>query len=463
LLWICCIFSHQSRGQTLTLSAGYNTLPKKLFGAFVAKNSQNELVIIGGCAATTSSISHGCSNGVSNTYSWDISNSAVFTEQSASISSSFPSAWSPSIGYPFPIYNDIMFIAYYDALYKYDTINKAWLTDTSSAIPVPLYYPCTVYDAVEQKIYLLGGYLAVDNTAQLFGSVQIYDIQSDSWQAYTSIAQMPFSVYGGSCVLTEERVIYHFGGRVSGGTSKAILKYEIDNNQWTQLSTMVGEAIFGASTVLVNDTYIFLFGGGRFGGSKIMYTTSSVYLFRTHDESIELVASMNEERYAPLSAVVNNQIYVAGGAYTSLYSLSGVWSDTLMSIEKWKDESYVTSSTVTSTTTTTTKTDVSGQTDSSQDSTSSSDSAPAAGEKDMNQVQVINDLVIAVVVLSLVIVLMIAVFIVLCRYFKCIRKSKVEANMSSAKQGDKPASSEDNKKYQRVNKYSVDMDGTSHV
>ena len=212
--FICLhLISNQINAQILSLSSGWNSLPKPLFGSYITVNSQKEVIIIGGCDWYSSTTSNGCSSDdySSNVYAWNLSSSSVtFNDITPSENPSVPK-WSPSIGYPLPLYQDNLYVPWYDAIYKYDTIKKEWLTDTLSSIPTPLYYPCTVHDKIKNKIYLLGGMTVTDNILQLYGSVQIYDINTDSWESYTDIAQMPISSYGGSCVL-KNRTIYHFGG-----------------------------------------------------------------------------------------------------------------------------------------------------------------------------------------------------------------------------------------------------------
>eukprot|EP01084_Bolivina_argentea_P285912 490390_1 len=372
------LFVFMIHAQNLTLTAGYNNLPEALFGSFITVNSQDKVVIIGGCNNYERQSMLGCTSDdySRKIYIWDTKSSNIFKEISSNYSTDLPQ-WNPSNGYPFPIYKDTMYVAWYNVLYQYNTINQIWIKNTIRKLPIALYHPCTVYDKMKNKIYLLGGYTctstwtcdsAEDWDSNLFDAVQVYDIDSDSWESYRN---MPFPVYGGSCVLTNA-TIYYFGGvtKPFARTTGSISKYEIEKNQWTILSAEF-KSNFGSRAILVNDTNIFIFGGaqddeyslaglrGQYYGVSVSF--DDVYLFETINESIQVVTTMNYSRYAALIALVNGHIYIAGGAIANfsfkpgrLLGIQRILSDTEISVELWKEENDESSTTSTASNSTST-------------------------------------------------------------------------------------------------------------
>eukprot|EP01084_Bolivina_argentea_P091273 164329_1 len=116
---------------------------------------------------------------------------------------------------------------------------------------------------------------------------------------------MPMSIYGGSCVLlSKTRTIYYFGGRIQTGyTVKSIFKYQIELNQWTTLSTELLLDIFGQRPLIIHETNV----------TSYWWTDNGVYLFNALTESIQLVTTMQYDRYASQTALINGHVYIAGG------------------------------------------------------------------------------------------------------------------------------------------------------
>eukprot|EP01084_Bolivina_argentea_P080054 145065_1 len=183
---------------------------------------------------------------------------------------------------------------------------------------------------------------------------------------------MPHGIYGGSCVLINNS-IYYFGGKVlSGAHTSSIMKYSIEENIWIILDATLSSSYFGSQAILLNNTNVFILGGAvstnnhspyggypscgnayNLGGYCLLSGYSGIQNFDILTESISSAGNMNLKRYAPQIALVNGHIYIAGGLSINSPSSGSVLSDSIMSMEIWTDDQYITTTTSTSEPTTT--------------------------------------------------------------------------------------------------------------
>eukprot|EP01084_Bolivina_argentea_P075483 136838_1 len=304
-------------------------------------NSENQLILIGGCSSFAIRTDHGCYSGSWSTdiYLWNIDSTPLYTKI-GSIPSNISFLFNPSHGYPYPIENDILYIPYYNAIFKYHTTQNEWMFDENITIPIPVYWSCNVYDRINHKLYILGG---IDYPIVYYGSVQIYDLYSKTWTAYDEVTYMPHGIYGGSCVL-KNGFIYYFGGKVAGTHTDSIMKYSIEGDIWTTLPSNLSSSYFGSKAIVLNNTNIFVIGGAgyKYDSSSVdyhlYYSYNTIHNFDILTESISVVANMNLKRYSPQIALVNRHIYIAGGVDITNWNTGTVLVDSIMSLETWTDE-----------------------------------------------------------------------------------------------------------------------------
>lgn len=155
----------------------------------------------------------------------------------------------------------------------------------------------------ENKIYVLGG---VEQSGSISNKLEIYDIESGSWTAGSSI---PKSVWRASAAV-QNGTIYLFGGYQSlnpfpFNPSIEVYKYTIATDSWEQVSNM--PIARGASSAVALGDKIHLVGGANTSA------LSRMDIYTPATDSWETAPSMSVTRSGLTAIAVDNKIYAFGG------------------------------------------------------------------------------------------------------------------------------------------------------
>lgn len=128
----------------------------------------------------------------------------------------------------------------------YDPQTNTWNAATSKPLPV-----ANIAAAVlDSRIYVPGGYTV---TGAQTAVMEVYDPASDTWSADVAPLPMPLSAYA----LVEYRhKLYLFGGSNGQNYLSASYVYDPQTNRWTPLAPMPTARGFAAAAVLGNAIYV---------------------------------------------------------------------------------------------------------------------------------------------------------------------------------------------------------------
>lgn len=186
---------------------------------------------------------------------------------------------------------------------KYDPLKDEWSTMAS----MPTARASAAAVASGEYIYVIGGrYL--DN---VLATVERYDPSSNSWE---EISPMPTPRWYLMAAALDGK-IYTFGGIAGVGDNRKVLDvvevYDPVTDKWTTLSSMPMGISNAAVAVLENKIYVI---SGRLRAGPTYSTTPRVYLYDTTKNTWHEVASLMQARTGSEACIINNKIYVIGGA-----------------------------------------------------------------------------------------------------------------------------------------------------
>ena len=197
------------------------------------------------------------------------------------------------------------------AVEVYDTENNSW----KKAKPLPVAKWNHMITAFGGKIYLIGGITGVGNNRKCIGALDIYDPTTDSWTAGRPLPEPK----QGSSVAEVNGKIYIMGGRTGAGDSgqatSSVAVYDPLKNAWSSAKSMQA-ARTGAPSVVVDDK-IYVVGGAA--GDK---ATTSITVYDPAADKWTTGFSLQEPRSGHSAASIGNNIYIIGGATAS--SLSAI-------------------------------------------------------------------------------------------------------------------------------------------
>jgi len=182
---------------------------------------------------------------------------------------------------------------------------QSWVTLAS--MPTPR---CDFGVAVlEGKIYVIGG---VNKNGEYLGTVEVYNPATNSWTSKPSMptkrSEFATAVYNGK--------IYVFGGNTSSGIIGTTEVFDPQTNTWTTAASMPTPRA-GLQAAVVNDQ-IFLIGGKRYSSINPYYVETTINeCFDPATGTWSTKTSMPTGVFNYAVAVVNNKIYVLGGARLS--------------------------------------------------------------------------------------------------------------------------------------------------
>ncbi|WP_137744830.1 Kelch repeat-containing protein [Robertmurraya siralis] len=151
--------------------------------------------------------------------------------------------------------------SFYGRCYKYDIVSNTWSEITS---PQYLIAGGHSVDAIDNKIYVIGGYTQT-GTANPLGVVQIYDTNTGVWSLGTTMTGANagiLTLYGHSSAV-HDRKIYCFDGRSGGGVNFAyMIAYDVDADNWSIVHQNMSSGYYFNAPAFYVGGYIYQFYSG---------------------------------------------------------------------------------------------------------------------------------------------------------------------------------------------------------
>jgi len=193
----------------------------------------------------------------------------------------------------------------------YDTESKSW----KKGKPLPIsrwYHMATAYN---QKIYVIGGISGTGGRRKALTKVGIYDSVKDTW---SEAKPLPTAKQGGTAATVKGK-IYAIGGRTGAGdagyATKSVDIYDPLKNSWTSGKAMPEARTGIQSTVIDNKIYVV-------GGAARGKATNSIDVYDLSTETWSRVTSMKYARTGHCVCSIGKKIFIIGG--TIKMSLDGI-------------------------------------------------------------------------------------------------------------------------------------------
>lgn len=135
-----------------------------------------------------------------------------------------------------------------DALERYSNSSNSWVT----LQPKPTGVRAAGAAVIGGKVYVPGGQQADDSLTK---NLEVYDLRTDRWEARASLP-IPIANYG---IASHEGNIYLFGGWDGIKESNVVLRYNPNDNDWSEM-TPLPEARVSSTAIVIGDS-IFIIGG----------------------------------------------------------------------------------------------------------------------------------------------------------------------------------------------------------
>lgn len=159
--------------------------------------------------------------------------------------------------------------------------------------------------AIQGKIYVAGGTIGY-TPVSLVDSVEMYDPETDTWSDRAPMPQA--QSYAGSAVLNNR--LYVIGGQSPGGNSAPLLQaYDPAEDRWEVLQSFPRG--LGYLTAVAHRGKIYAIGGLNVDTDD---NSKDVYIYDPTEDEWTKSAPLNEVRNRHVSEVVDNELYVIGGA-----------------------------------------------------------------------------------------------------------------------------------------------------
>jgi len=210
-----------------------------------------------------------------------------------------------------------------DITEAYDPANDIWVTKTSIPTAVQGYASAVI----DNKIYVIGGSTKPSSTgtAILVNNNQVYDTQTDRWDAST---RLPFAASYGAAVATIGFLapprVYFVGGFSMGDLNQKTMMFNPVNQSWSEVDAMPTPREY-LQVVVVSDM---LYAIGGFDGATWLDTNEQCKPigYGTVAPKIQIIAPENKTYTdVPVAFNLNRGVDWAG------YSLDGAINVTLKS------------------------------------------------------------------------------------------------------------------------------------
>ena len=164
----------------------------------------------------------------------------------------------------FRIFNFLYFIAY--------SIDISYIPSTGNP-PSQRYGVSSVYDELENRIIIYGGYSSKSDT--YLSDLYIFDLNSFTWlEILPDSSTIPEGLEASYMYLRSDRTLLIFFGLRYSGVSADVYSFNLITHYW-KLESLTGDLIkgrkdFGATEYInyQNESFIAIFGGMTYSGSS---------------------------------------------------------------------------------------------------------------------------------------------------------------------------------------------------
>ncbi|OQB23943.1 MAG: N-acetylneuraminate epimerase precursor [Firmicutes bacterium ADurb.Bin182] len=157
--------------------------------------------------------------------------------------------------------------------------------------------------ALDDCLYVLGGMI---ETGEIVSDFAKYDLLNNEW---TQLEPMPVE-RAGAAVVHQNGRLYVFGGRSNSGLVRQVDVYCIESGKWESAKDMPYEAWNLSAESCDGKIYLL---GGISGTANERRALNEVYIFDPGDNSYEQGPPLPYCRHDAASAVLNRNIYLMGG------------------------------------------------------------------------------------------------------------------------------------------------------
>ena len=193
-------------------------------------------------------------------------------------------------------------------IYDTDSSVQQWLGTSIAVTNTADWGACITSDG-SSYIYLIGGfsgnYIADDQVLR-------YDIDNQQWSSFNGMQE---PAWYGSCVYYEDS-IYYFAGfeATSQYPSRSVQVFNTNNNLWVSSSS---NSVIPSRThfrAILHNDLVYIIGGYTYGGSYF----DTVYRYNPSTNLlVSPTSTMSTDRKNPMVIIMNNQIIICGGQIAS--------------------------------------------------------------------------------------------------------------------------------------------------
>ncbi len=190
--------------------------------------------------------------------------------------------------------------------------NELWVKKT----PMPTPRSGAACAVVNDKIYVIGGYLKKEDKYVIVGVNERYDPKTDRWR---KMAPMPSGRSGAATAVVDDKIYVFAGMDAKGRLVSSVERYDPEKNAWKTVTSMPTPRIVPGAVVI--DEKIYVLGGANWSDDKAgvphYLSVNEVYDPRANKWSVK--KAMTSARPRPCVVVHDMKIYCIGGGQNNGY------------------------------------------------------------------------------------------------------------------------------------------------
>ncbi len=197
-----------------------------------------------------------------------------------------------------------------DLVEAYDPSTDTW----STLPPLPYSLHHSALAAVEDTLYVIGGYYNTNWPWLAINTVFAYDFSSNVWTSKAPIAV----ARGEHCAVTHQNKIYVTGGNdLAGNATPVVEVYDPSTDSWSQVASIPSVRHHHASASV--DSLVYVVGGrqGYWGETYTMVDTIEAYA--PASDTWYTVCAMPNPRGGLSACGIDGKLYVFGGEIPGIF------------------------------------------------------------------------------------------------------------------------------------------------
>lgn len=214
--------------------------------------------------------------------------------------------------------------------------NRSWDNRRPKNSPPPRCGHSMAYDTESDRIILFGGFGCSSIDDPIFNDTWIYDYNTNSWDQMKPYKNPPTRMYASMAYNSIEDNIVLWGGRlIEALDDNSLWKYDLNKNEWTQISLSGGPAhAYAYPSMIYNPkrNRIVLFGGGKLESAFKGKQNNELWTFDFNDSKWQLAITHGAPTPVSLHSMMlipdENEMILFGGEIEVMYSnkmLQGTW------------------------------------------------------------------------------------------------------------------------------------------